>query len=99
MLLKPEESETRCDKADVKATATRRHSVHAFPEYVIRIGWLSDNVKVVCCGMSDPKGGAVADVDPCDIVSIRNDPETLKSKHDLHPDSALLLFVLEQGYN
>jgi hypothetical protein len=34
----------------------------------------------------------------CDIVSIRDDPETLKSKHDLHLiQLALLLFALERG--
>ena len=65
-----------------------------FPEYVIRIGLLSDNVKVVIRGIvSDPKVSAVADVDSCDIVSIRDDPETLKSKHDLHPDPVSVIAV------
>ena len=63
------------------------------PEYVIRIGLLSDNVKVVVPGISDPKVSAVADVDSCDIVSIRDDRETLKSKHDLHPDPISVIAV------
>jgi hypothetical protein len=36
---------------------------------------------------------AVADVDACDIVSIKDDPETLKLKHDLHPDPISVIAV------
>jgi hypothetical protein len=65
-----------------------------FPEYVIRIGLLSVNVKVVFHGIaSDPKVKAVADVDPWRIVNMREDPETAKSKHDQHLDPVSVITV------
>jgi hypothetical protein len=55
---------------------------------------LSDKVKVVFSGIGrDPEVTAVADVDPCDIVNMRDDPETRKSKHDQHLDPVSVITV------